>query len=355
MIQLRLLQLLLSPFALLYGLAVALRNLFYHVGILKSVSFNFPVISVGNLSMGGSGKTPHIEYLIRLLKDYIYIATLSRGYKRKTSGFLIGRPEMNAEQLGDEPLQYLRKFPDITVAVGENRAFSIPQILSLRPHVQTILLDDAFQHRAVQPGLNIMLTEYGRPFTADFLLPSGRLREWRSAYRRADMIIVSKCPDGLSQEEKDSMLNKIRPFPHQRVFFSTYRYSQPYYMLNPAYTGVLDRETDVLLLTGIANADYLVQYLEPLVNTVTHTAYEDHHYFEESELYQIQTQFKNLESGRKLVLTTEKDAMRLDLHRSRIMELQLPVFVLPVEVEFLFGLGPEFDQAIKDFLIHFKI
>lgn len=355
MIQFRLLQLLLSPFSLLYGLAVALRNLFYQVGILKSVSFNFPVISVGNLSMGGSGKTPHIEYLIRLLKEYIYLATLSRGYKRKTTGFMIARPEMNAEQIGDEPLQFLRKFPDITVAVGENRAFGIPQILSLRPHVQTILLDDAFQHRAVQPGLNIMLTEYRRPFTDDFLLPSGRLREWRSAYRRADLIVVSKCPEGMSLEERDRMLKKIRPFPHQRVFFSSYAYGQPYYLLNPAYAGALDQETDVLLVTGIAHADYLAQHLEPRVGSVTHIEYEDHHYFEETELFQIQNRFKNLESGRKLILTTEKDAMRLELHRSRIMELQLPIFVLPVEVRFLFGSGPEFDQAVKEFLIHFKI
>ncbi|MBK6947340.1 MAG: tetraacyldisaccharide 4'-kinase [Haliscomenobacter sp.] len=355
MIQFSLLQFLLSPFALLYGLAVALRNLFYQVGILKSVSFNFPVISVGNLSMGGSGKTPHIEYLIRLLKEYIYIATLSRGYKRKTTGFLIARPEMNAEQIGDEPLQFVRKFPDITVAVGENRAFGIPQILSLRPHVQTILLDDAFQHRAVQPGLNMMLTEYRRPFTDDFLLPSGRLREWRSAYRRADIIVVSKCPEAMSLQERDRMRNKIRPLPHQRIFFSTYTYGHPYFLLNPAYAGALDQETDVLLLTGIANADYLAQHLEPLVGSLTHMEYEDHHYFEETELFQIQTRFKNLESGRKLILTTEKDAMRLELHRARIMELQLPIFVLPVEVQFLFGSGQEFDQAIKEFLIHFKI
>lgn len=355
MIQFRLFQILFAPVSLLYGIGVLLRNLFYRIGILKQISFNFPVISVGNLSMGGSGKTPHIEYLVRLLKDYIQVATLSRGYKRQTTGFLLATPTSTAAQIGDEPLQFARKFPDITVAVGESRAFGIPQILSFRPETQTILLDDAFQHLAVKPGLNIMLTDWQRPFTRDFLLPSGRLREWRAAYKRADMIIVSKCPADLTLDQKQALLKEINPFSHQQVFFSTYGYRAPYYLLNPAYLAALDKEMDVVLLSGIANPQYLVQYLESRVRTLIHVEYPDHHYFDTGEIHDIKAKFQALESGRKIVLTTEKDAMRLELHRNLIYELQIPIFVLPIEVYFLFHEGVLFDEAIKTFLLDFKV
>ncbi len=177
MLQSTLVKILLAPFSLLYGVGVSLRNYFYRQGILKAVDFDLPVISVGNLSVGGAGKSPHIEYLIRLLKDYINVATLSRGYKRKSKGFLIVQPQQSVEQAGDEPLQFRRKFHDILVAVAESRTFAIPQILMKEPHTQVILLDDAFQHRSITPGLNILVTEYSHPFTRDYLLPSGRLRE----------------------------------------------------------------------------------------------------------------------------------------------------------------------------------
>ena len=191
---------LLAPLTVLYGLGVSLRSLFYTSGVLKHTTFSLPIISVGNLSVGGAGKTPHVEYLVQLLKDYVHVATLSRGYKRKTKGFLLVHPHQSATQVGDEPLQYKRKYPDVTVAVGENRSLAIPEMLQHAPQTQVILLDDAFQHIAIRPSLNILLTEHGQLFTDDFLLPSGRLREWRSAYERADTIIVSKCPPDLPEE-----------------------------------------------------------------------------------------------------------------------------------------------------------
>ena len=252
MVQNVLVKILLAPFSLLYGLGVSIRDFLCRKGLLKGIEFNLPVIAVGNLSVGGAGKTPHIEYMIRLLKDYLEIATLSRGYKRKTKGFLTVHPRMTAEQVGDEPLQFKRKFPDVLVTVAESRTFAIPKIVMDRPEMQVVLLDDAFQHRSIKPGLNILLTEFSHPFTRDFLLPSGRLREWRSAYERADIIIVSKCPKEVSEEEKQVLIKEIKPFPNQKIYFSFYDYYQPYYIFNPKYTAILQPDVDVLLICALA-------------------------------------------------------------------------------------------------------
>lgn len=354
MIQHRLIQILLAPFALLYGIAVALRNLAYASGILKSVSFNIPVISVGNLSMGGSGKSPHIEWLVRWLREYVSVATLSRGYGRKTLGFKIISVEMDALEAGDEPLQFKRKFPDIGVAVSESRVLGIPQILANYPQTQVVLLDDAFQHRAVRPGLNIMLTEYRRPFFRDFLLPSGRLREWRSAYKRADIIIVSKCPSGLTHAEREVFLSALSPRSGQHVFFSVFEYGDPYYFFDPAYRGLIGAETEVIAFTAIAQPEYLHEYLVGRCGSLTTIEYGDHHYFESQEIGDLKRRFDALPSSRKMIITTEKDAMRLDLHRNFLYELRLPLFVLPVQVRFLFDEENSFAQAVKDYLLNFK-
>lgn len=348
-------KLLLAPLSLLYGIGITLRNAFYNNGIIRSVKFNLPVISVGNLSMGGAGKTPHIEYLLMLLHNYLEVATLSRGYKRNTAGYLDVLPEHSAAEVGDEPLQFRRKFPDVTVSVCENRAYGIPQMVGRHPEIQAILLDDAFQHRAVVPGLNIMLTEYDRPFFRDFLLPAGRLREWRGAYRRADVLIVSKCPPDLSLEQKQVMIEKLAPLAHQQVFFTHYLYEEPYYLLNPGYKKVLDKDTDVLLLSAIAGTDYLLSNLAPRVATVTSQEYADHHNFTSTDLFDIRGQFLRLDSPNKIILTTEKDAMRLEAHREYIQAENLPIFVLPISVAFLFNEGPQFDQLIQNYLLNFKV
>lgn len=355
MIQEYLVKILLAPISLLYGLGIGLRDFLYKIGLLKSLTFNVPVISVGNLSVGGAGKTPHIEYLIRLLKEHIHLATLSRGYKRKTRGFLEAHVDMTAEQVGDEPLQFKRKFPDITVAVAENRAFAIPNLMMAHPDMEVILLDDAFQHRSVKPGKNILLTEFDRPFTDDFLLPSGRLREWRSAYHRADIIIVSKCPPQITEEDKAFFINKIDPLPHQKLFFSYYEYSPPQYILNPAYSTNLQPDWDILLVSAIARTDYLLAHLEPLVNSVHSMEYEDHHQFTAHDLSQIKIKFDAMPGKKKLILTTEKDAMRLLLHRNFILQNRLPIFALPVRVRFHFNDGEIFDDEIKNFLLDFKV
>ncbi|MEM6963321.1 MAG: tetraacyldisaccharide 4'-kinase [Bacteroidota bacterium] len=355
MFQSNLVKILLAPFSLLYGVGVSMRDFFYKKGLLKGVTFDLPIIAVGNLSVGGAGKTPHIEYLIRLLRPYLNVATLSRGYKRKTKGYLAVQVQDNAEKVGDEPLQFKRKYPDVHVTVAESRTFAIPKILMEKPDVQVVLLDDAFQHRSIQVGKNILLTEYNYPFTDDYLMPSGRLREWRSAYKRADILVVSKCPPQISEEERQFFIQKIKPHPHQEIFFSYYEYFQPYYILNHRYRAKLTEDVDVLLICAIARTDYLVEYLESKVNTVKTLEYEDHRYFSNFDVSFLKTTFDNMESEKKVILTTEKDAMRLQLHFPYLQENRLPIFAIPVEVKFHFGEGEKFDEAMKQFLLNFKI
>lgn len=347
-------KLLLAPVSLLYGMGVGFRNWAYRRGILRGISFSVPVISVGNLSVGGAGKTPHIEYLIRLLDPYLNIATLSRGYRRKTRGFLVVEPTMTVEEAGDEPLQYARKFPDVLVTVAEERAFAIPEIVGRRPDTQLVLLDDAFQHRAVKPGLNVLLTQYALPFTRDYLLPSGRLREWRSGYARADVIVVSKCPPDLDRAAADALTEELDPLPHQRVFFSYYRYATPYYLLDHRYRLRMEEGIDILLLSAIANTDYLIEHLRTSARTVRSLEYADHHYFSGPDMANLKKRFEELEGKHRAIVTTEKDATRLAVHHEFIAAERLPVFVLPVEVNFHFGEGEVFDELVKGYLQGFE-
>lgn len=348
-------RILLLPLALLYGIGVGVRNLLYRVGALRSVRFDLPVISVGNLSVGGAGKSPHIEYLLRWLDQYISVAVLSRGYGRKTMGYRPVTMIDNAEQVGDEPLQFKRKFPDVSVSVGESRALGVPELVKRNPELQCVLLDDAFQHLAVTPGLNILLTEFSRPFTRDWLLPAGRLREWRHGYRRADIIIVTKCPPDLSAHQRYEMLMEIDPFPRQRIYFSRYQYSQPYDLLRPDVRRPLDLDTHVLLVSAIANTDYLLQYIGSEAGSVHTLEFEDHHYFDESNLNDILRRFDAMPQRNKIILTTEKDATRLELHEAFLWKNQLPVFVLPAEVVFCDNDEADFQADVKQFLLEFKV
>ena len=346
---------LLFPLSLLYGFGVNLRNFFYQTKMLKSVSFDVPVISVGNLSVGGAGKTPHIEYLIELLQPYIQVATLSRGYKRKTSGFLAVDPNHTAELVGDEPLQYKRKYPDVFVAVSESRALGIPRLMMQNPETQVILLDDAFQHRAVTPGLNILLTDYSRLYTDDFLLPMGRLREWPSASERADIIVVTKCPSTISTDEKDKIKARLKPGKHQRLYYTHYDYPRkPYYIFDSSYTVELNEKLDVLMVSGIARVDYLVDWLNSKVNSVRLLEYADHHFFSESDIDHIEKVFKSIESENKVIITTEKDAVRFQLHYDHLFKEKLPFYALPAKVAFLFEEGSAFDNQVKNYLLDFR-
>jgi tetraacyldisaccharide 4'-kinase len=355
MIQNRLVQLLLLPITLLYGLGVGIRDFLYKQGMLKGGEFDVPIIAVGNLSVGGAGKSPHIEYLIRFLKEYLNVATISRGYKRKTKGYLTVQARNTAEQVGDEPLQFKRKFPDIFVTVAESRTFAVPRIVMQNPEVQVILLDDAFQHRSIKPGLNILLTEFHHPFTQDYLLPSGRLREWRSAYKRADIIIVSKCPSQITEEDRARFKEEIKPLSYQQLFFSYYQYQRPFYMFNRQYVVNFEDDIEVLLICAIARTEYLTDYLNSQVGHVQIMEYEDHHYFTEYDLGQLKKHFNLMEGQKKIIVTTEKDAMRLELHRKLILENKLRMFVLPIGVVFHFEEGEQFQEEVKEFLLDFKV
>jgi tetraacyldisaccharide 4'-kinase len=346
---------LLSPLSLLYGIVISFVNFFYDIELLKASKFNIPVIGVGNLSIGGAGKTPHIEYMIELLKDYVDVSTLSRGYKRETKEFRFVQASDTALTVGDEPLQYRRKYPDIVVAVSESRAYAIPQILQQYPSIQLILLDDSFQHRGVKPGLNLLLTSYATPFCDDYLLPAGRLREWRAGYKRADIIIVTKCPKEVNLKEKNELIKRIKPLGYQKLFFSYYEYSYPYSFIQPSQRISLDSELVVILLSAIASTDYLLDYLEQEVKTVHEVEFADHHLFDIQDIEKIIKVYQNTDSQRKIILTTEKDAMRLDLHREALSNANIPIYVLPARVKFHFDETEEFNDTIRKYLLNFEL
>ncbi len=347
-------RILLFPLALLYGLGVGLRNLLYRIGILRSVRFDLPVISVGNLSVGGAGKSPHIEYLIRWLDQFIEVSVLSRGYGRSSTGYRPVTTLDTAEMVGDEPLQFKRKFPTVPICVSESRALGVPELVKRNPETQCVLLDDAFQHLAVTPGLNILLTEFAHPFTRDWLLPSGRLREARYNYRRADIILVTKCPPELSELHRLKLVAEIDPFPRQRVYFSRYRYGTPYALLRPDLLQPLDLDTDVLLVSAIANTDYLLNYMASSVKSAQTMEFEDHHFFKEDELRDMIRRFERMTGRKKIILTTEKDSMRLEMHQDFFWKNELPIFVLPVEVEFCDSDENAFQEEVKRILLDFK-
>jgi tetraacyldisaccharide 4'-kinase len=350
-----LLKFLLAPLSLLYGFFISLRKLTYQLDLQKSSRFDIPTICVGNLSMGGAGKSPHVEYLMQLLEPYIAVGVLSRGYKRKTTGFRFVEEDSTALEVGDEPLQFKKKTPSVIVAVGERRAFAIPQMLQRYPELQTIILDDAFQHLAVTPYLNLLVTEYKRPYFDDYLLPSGNLRDSRSEARRADFIVVTKCPFDLNLSEKQYFLNKIDPLPHQKVYFSYYAYGLPYQIFDPSVKQALTADTEVFLITGIARTDYLLDYLNRTVAKVTLMAFEDHRLFTNYDVAQFKTLTDQMSSRRKIILTTEKDATRLALHHDYLAANSMEVYVLPIQVQFLFEGNAAFDAAIQQRLLEFKV
>jgi tetraacyldisaccharide 4'-kinase len=340
---------LLYPFSLLYGLVMWIRNRLYDAGTLTAFKFDIPTIAVGNLSVGGTGKTPHVEYLIRLLKDQYRVATLSRGYNRKTRGYLLANEQSTAAQLGDEPMQFHQKFPDISVCVGEERMLAIPQLLGEKPDTQVVLLDDAFQHRSIRPGLNILVTEYSRPFTSDHVVPFGRLREGRKGAERADCIIVSKCPPGMTTAQKQALQREIAPLPQQRLFFTSLQYGVLYDMisgqpLSPA------PDTSILLVCGIARPAPLVEHLKNIYQEVFLLSFPDHYYYSNGDLEKVRRELEGLPGRQKLVVTTEKDAVRLHLLQPHLSALGLSMAVMPVEISFLFGEADSFNNYIFEYV-----
>lgn len=347
----RILYILLYPVSIIYGIITFLRNKLYDWGIFKSTEFNTPIIVVGNLNVGGVGKTPHIEYLIRLLNNYT-LATLSRGYKRKTKGFYLADENSTAITIGDEPKQIQNKFPDINVAVDEKRVNGIKQLKKLFPENQVILLDDAFQHRAVKPGVNILITDYSKLYINDTILPSGRLREWAIGSNRADIIIVSKTPTVISPIDIRRIKADLNPKPYQEIFFSYTKYGE-LTCFKDTCNNLTFPSTDinsVLLVTGIAKPDSLYYYIKDNYQTVEHLAFGDHYLFQKEDIVTIKNSFKDLYGNNKVIITTEKDIMRLSLPEIYNELKELPIFYIPIEICFHGNDKEEFDNKILKYV-----
>lgn len=329
----KMLRYILFPIVPVYYLVTWLRNKLYDLGIKKSKSYNFPVICVGNLSVGGTGKTPMIEYLISLLKNDHKLATLSRGYKRKTKGFQLANQTSSAETIGDEPFQFYNKFgKDILVAVDSDRQNGIKNLE--KENSVVVLLDDAYQHRKVKAGLNILLTTYANPFYRDFVLPTGNLREPKKGVNRANIIVVTKCPENLLDDDKIQIVKRINPNEKQHVFFSSIKYSEEVISINK--TVKLKELSSFTLVTGIANSKPLVDFLNEKNLKFQHLNFKDHHEFSKQEIESLKS--------KELIITTEKDFMRLKQYES----LKEKLFYLPIEV--VIDNHQKFDNIIKEFV-----
>jgi tetraacyldisaccharide 4'-kinase len=348
---LRSLRIMLFPFSILYGLAVWLRNRLFDSNVLKSSSFNLPIICVGNLSAGGTGKSPMVMFLVSALKKRWQVAVLSRGYKRKTKGYALAHEKTTALEIGDEPMLFHNKFPDVAIAVGEERMEAIPQLLHDKPKTGVIILDDAFQHRSVKAGLNIILTDFSNLFTRDWFLPTGDLRDEKGSYKRAQALIVTKCPPDLSKDVQAEIKKELNPLPGQHVFFTSIRYGIPYHITSRRPMP-LHSEMEVLLVTGIANPAPLKSYLQDAVAAYYEISYRDHHIFSIDDWKEIKKRYENISADRKIILTTEKDAVRLIKFAQELQEF--PVYVLPIDIQFLFNQEQAFTDLIIKFITEFR-
>ncbi|MEP7142173.1 MAG: tetraacyldisaccharide 4'-kinase [Ferruginibacter sp.] len=337
----------LIPLSFVYGIIIRIRNWLFDKNYLKSEAFNFPIICVGNLAVGGTGKTPMVEYLIRILRNDYAVATLSRGYKRKTKGYGIADAGTTALEIGDEPMQFHLKFPEVTVAVGEERLEAIPQLLHDRPDTGIIILDDAFQHRTVRAGLNILLTDHNNLYTRDLLIPAGDLRDGRQSAKRAEIIIVTKCRHDLTIEERDLLLAELNPIPHQSVFFTEILYAPPYHLFSKkafSFTPGIE----LLLVCGIADPKAFLEFLTPQVQTYDMLRFPDHHIFSIDDMEKIKKEFEKMPSSNKIILTTEKDGVRLQKFENELRHF--PIYVVPIEHDFMFNDADRFYRLVKDFV-----
>ena len=352
----------LLPLSWIYGLIVGLRNKFFDWGILPSEEFSIPVISIGNLAVGGTGKTPHTEYLIRLLNKKYKIAVLSRGYKRKTSGFVLAKENVTSLQIGDEPYQMFRKFSGITVAVDSNRRQGIKRLLSLPEEEQpeVILLDDAFQHRYVLPSLSILLTDSNRLYYKDTLLPAGRLREIAKNNSRAQIVIVTKCSESFKPIDYRIIFKELNLAPFQQLFFTSYKYTQlmpvfPEYLSNEFTVQSFENgDCSVLLVAGIAYPENLINQVKKYTSHLSTLIYADHHNFTSEDILRIGSAFQQLPGINKIIITTEKDAVRLMDNKKFPPDIKSVTYYLPIEVVFNLDQEELFIQNIENHVTNFK-
>lgn len=340
--------LVLLPLSWLFGLAAYIRNKLFDYQFLSSKEFDIPVISIGNITVGGTGKTPHIEYLVRLLKNDFEIATLSRGYKRKTKGYLLSNQSTSYEQIGDEPKQIRNKFQDIEVAVDEKRVRGIKNLLKLEKDLNVILLDDAFQHRYVSPGLSILLVDFHRPIGKDYYLPYGNLRESSLEMKRANIIIITRTPVDVKPIEQRIIEKDLKVYPYQRLYFTTIRYKE----ILPIFSNnnTLPQSPDILLVTGIANPKNLINYINKKYKNFKHIAFPDHYNFKKKDIDEIVSIYRK-KTDNCIILTTEKDAVRFSEMTALIPEdIQNKFYYLPIEVKFLDNDSEDFNKQIINYV-----
>ncbi|GGH01072.1 tetraacyldisaccharide 4'-kinase [Polaribacter pacificus] len=331
----KLIRILVFPIALIYDVVTRIRNLFFDLGVFSSTSFQIPIIAVGNLSVGGTGKTPQIEYLIRLLSKKYQLAVLSRGYGRSTKGYLKINQNNTSKEVGDEPLQFYRKFKQITVAVDEQRVRGVQTLLAQENPPNLILLDDAFQHRKITAGFYLLLTKYDELFVDDFLLPTGGLRESARGAKRAHAVVVSKCPANLSKASQDQVIQKIRKYFKGPVFFSGISYAEEVQNSKQESIGIEAlKDFEVILVTGIAKPAPLVQFLKEQEIRFQHLKFKDHHEFTTQDLQLIKETFLEVTSAKKIILTTEKDFVRLSDELDALYYIEITTKLIDKEQDF---------------------
>lgn len=343
----------LLPLSWIYGLGVKLRNQLFELGVLKSRSFKVPVISVGNITVGGSGKTPHVEFLVRLLKDQYKVAVLSRGYKRKSRGFVLADDNTPLRAIGDEPFQMKKKFPDVDVAVDRNRCHGIDRLTSneVVSDIDVVLLDDAYQHRYVKPGVNILLVDYHRLIIYDKLLPAGRLREPKDGKSRADIVVITKCPPELKPIEYRVITKAMDLYPYQELYFTTLAYEdlQPLFGGTPRTLESIGQNEQIMLLTGIASPKQMMNDLSAFTKNITPMTFADHHQFTARDIRRINKRFAQLSSP-KTIITTEKDAVRLIGMEGLSDEVKNNIYQLPIKIRFMLEQEEEFNKKITGYV-----
>ena len=343
----------LTPLSWLYGLGVGFRNLLFKLGILKSRAFDIPVISVGNITVGGSGKTPHVEYLVSLLKDKMKVAVLSRGYKRKSKGYVLANDDTTMREIGDEPYQMKQKFPELYVAVDKKRTEGIDRLThdEQTKDVDVILLDDAYQHRYVKPGVNILLVDYHRLIIYDKLLPAGCLREPKEGKSRADIVIITKCPKDLRPMEYRVLMKALDLYPYQSLYFTTLIYDnlKQVYGIESMPINSLPNRCNVLLLTGIASPKQMQNDLSVYNYNLSYLSFSDHHNFSKKDIRTINRKFAELPSP-KVIITTEKDVARIKFVEGLNDEVKESMYALPVRIQFMLGQEEDFNNKIINYV-----
>lgn len=348
----KMLKIILYPLSVVYGLITSIRNFLFDTKIFKQHEFDIPIISVGNLTVGGTGKTPHAEYLLSILQNSFNVAFLSRGYKRKTKGFILADANSDLYQIGDEPVQIKQKFPTIPVAVCEKRVVGINKLLDNKKlNVDTIVLDDAFQHRSVKSHINILLIDYTQQIFSDHLLPLGRLRESTNAKYRANFIIYTKCPPDLKPIDQRIIKNKLDIRPYQNLFFTSIVYGE----ITPAEKGLSlfqdnMKNYTVILVTGIGNPKPLIEYLQTQVGTIIHKKFADHYEYKSNDLDEINNEIDNIENPSKIIITTEKDLVRLKSVKNQPKHFFQKMYYIPIEIKFLDKAQDSFNKRILNYV-----